>query len=205
MSIDELSTEQRIKAAAKKIFQQKGYSATKTRDIAQEADINLALLNYYFRSKEKLYKIIMLETLQEFFSAVLFFMNDEQTSLKQKLNAFVNHYIDTITSNQDIPLFLLNEVKNNPNEFAKALNIKEKILTSVFVEQFHAEVRKGNIPAIHPIHFMLNLSGMVIFPFLAYPMLNSVGGIDKNHFDSIVQDRKKYIPLWLESMTKMKG
>lgn len=30
-----------------------GYAATRTRDIAEEAGINLALLNYYFRNKEK--------------------------------------------------------------------------------------------------------------------------------------------------------
>ena len=32
-----------------------------TRDIAEEAGINLALLNYYFRSKEKLFGIVMME------------------------------------------------------------------------------------------------------------------------------------------------
>ena len=49
----DLSTEEKIKEAAKKVFLKKGYAATRTRDIAEEAGINLALLNYYFRSKEK--------------------------------------------------------------------------------------------------------------------------------------------------------
>ena len=48
-------TEIKIKTAAKSLFLKKGYSATTTREIAKESDINLALLNYYFTSKCKLF------------------------------------------------------------------------------------------------------------------------------------------------------
>ena len=43
------NTEIKIKDAAKSLFLNKGYSATTTRDIARESDINLAMLNYYFQ------------------------------------------------------------------------------------------------------------------------------------------------------------
>ena len=55
--MDKVTTEQKIIMAADKLFTQKGYAATKTRDITQEAETNVALLNYYFGSKENLYKI----------------------------------------------------------------------------------------------------------------------------------------------------
>ena len=45
------TTEEKIKEAARTVFHKKGFAATRTRDIAEEAEINLALLNYYFRSK----------------------------------------------------------------------------------------------------------------------------------------------------------
>ena len=50
--------------AARKLFTQKGFAAIRTRDIAKEAGINLALLNYYFRSKEKLFDIVMMDNFQ---------------------------------------------------------------------------------------------------------------------------------------------
>ena len=62
--VKDISTEEKIRAAARKIFTQKGFAATRTRDIAEEAGINLALLNYYFRSKEKLFEQIMIEKVQ---------------------------------------------------------------------------------------------------------------------------------------------
>jgi AcrR family transcriptional regulator len=55
MELKDSSTEDKIKNAAKIVFHKKGYAAARTRDIAEEAGINLALLNYYFRSKEKLF------------------------------------------------------------------------------------------------------------------------------------------------------
>ncbi|HOA37485.1 MAG TPA: TetR family transcriptional regulator, partial [Flavihumibacter sp.] len=53
------STEEKIKAAARTVLYKKGFAATRTRDIAEEAGMNLALINYYFRSKKKLFEIIM--------------------------------------------------------------------------------------------------------------------------------------------------
>lgn len=44
---EDLSTELKIKDAAAIVFQKKGFAATRTRDIAEEAGLNLALINYY--------------------------------------------------------------------------------------------------------------------------------------------------------------
>src|SRR5215203_1539650 len=90
----DLSTEEKIKDAARKVFTQKGYSATRTRDIAEEAGINLALLNYYFRSKEKLFEQVMMERMQQLFGTLLPYIIDAQTSLDDKLDLIVTHYID---------------------------------------------------------------------------------------------------------------
>ena len=90
----DLSTEEKIKEAAKKVFLKKGYAATRTRDIAEEAGINLALLNYYFRSKEKLFDLIMLEKLEKFFGTIAPVLNNVNTTLEQKITLFSNNYTD---------------------------------------------------------------------------------------------------------------
>jgi len=51
----DIATEDKLKEAARKLFTQKWFDAVRTRDIAEEAGINLAPLNYYFRSKQKLF------------------------------------------------------------------------------------------------------------------------------------------------------
>ncbi len=101
----DLNTEAKIKNAARLVFHTKGFAATRTRDIAEEAGINLALLNYYFRSKEKLFDIIMLETLQGFFKSISTIFIDEQTSLEDKTERIVSTYIDLLIIEPQIPLF----------------------------------------------------------------------------------------------------
>ena len=104
------NTEIKIKDAAKSLFLKKGYSATTTRDIARESDINLAMLNYYFRSKRRLFEIIMFETLYEFLSKMVEVYNDEKTSLEQKLKLCSEKYIDMIIAEPLLPTFVLNEL-----------------------------------------------------------------------------------------------
>ncbi|MFT4537539.1 MAG: AcrR family transcriptional regulator [Saprospiraceae bacterium] len=200
MSEKENGTEYKIKEAARKVFLEKGFAATKTREIAEAADINLALLNYYFRSKKKLYDIIMIETLQSFSSGVISIFNDESTSIREKVSLFVNHYIDLLTQNENVAPFIINAVRDNPEEYISKIGILDKVKGSIFIQQFQEGMVKGEIPSINPVHFILNLMSLIVFPFIAQPMVSVVSGIPKDSFLEIVQERKRLIPLWIESM-----
>src|SRR5687768_6161320 len=119
----DLSTEEKIKEAAQKVFLKKGYAATRTRDIAEEAGLNLALLNYYFRSKEKLFEIIMLEKVQKLFGVLVPIINDRNTSLEEKAALMADSYITLLIQNPDLPLFVLSEIRNNPSNFGERLQL----------------------------------------------------------------------------------
>src|SRR5450755_2049767 len=119
------STEEKIKEAAWKVFIQKGYSATRTRDIAIEAGLNLALLNYYFRSKQKLFEIIMIEKMQKFFSILLPILYDSLSTLETKTENIAANYIDLILANPDLPFFVLGEARNNPEIIVKVAQKKD--------------------------------------------------------------------------------
>ncbi|MGK0364700.1 MAG: AcrR family transcriptional regulator [Saprospiraceae bacterium] len=200
MSEKENDTGYRIKEAARKVFQEKGFAATRTRDITDAADINLALLNYYFRSKKNLFDIIMTEALQSFFAGIITVFNNKETTLKEKVSLFVNHYIDLLTENQNIAPFIINTIRDNPDDYISRIGILDKAKNSIFVRQFQEGIIKGEIPAINPIHFLLNLMGLVVFPFIAQPMVSVVSGIPKDNFLDMLQERKRLIPLWVESM-----
>ena len=101
--IKDISTEEKIKNAARIVFQRKGFAATRTRDIAEEAGINLALLNYYFRSKEKLFDIVILETLSHFLQTMVSVFNDESTSFEKKIELIAENYINFGIEYPDAP------------------------------------------------------------------------------------------------------
>jgi AcrR family transcriptional regulator len=194
------TTEEKIKEAARKVFTKKGYAATRTRDIAEEAGINLALLNYYFRSKEKLFDIVMLENIQKFLMGLKGVLNNKDASLNEKVVAIAVNYIDLLKTHPDLPIFILSEIRANPEKLAQNMAIKSIFIDSHFFKQLK-EKTKGKI---NPLQFMINIMGLTVFPFVARPLLQSVVNVKQMEFDKLMEERKKLIPLWVDGMLNMR-
>lgn len=196
------STEERIKEAAKRLFTKKGYAAVKTRDIAAEAGINLALLNYYFRSKEKLFDIIMLENFSKFIQAITVKIVDGEATVEEKIGKVVNDYIDFLTLNPDLPLFILNEIRANPSKIASKINEESAPMRAHFMKALQESMKQGNMKPLDQFHFMANLIGLTVFPFVARPILQKVTNVSDEQFNAYMQERKKLVPLWIKTILK---
>ncbi|MBM0654145.1 TetR/AcrR family transcriptional regulator [Capnocytophaga genosp. AHN8471] len=194
------STEDRIKAAARKVFHQKGFAGTRTRDIAEEAGINHAMLNYYFRSKEKLFEMVMMETMAQFFKGVNLMLNDENTSLDEKIDLIVSNYVDLLLKEPELPTFILNEVRPNPQAFVEQNPIKEALTHSVLTRQYAEAVARGEITEPNLMQAILNVIGLVIFPFIAKPILTSIINIPEEQYKALMLQRKTLIPQWIKAM-----
>jgi AcrR family transcriptional regulator len=192
------STEEKIKAAANVVFIKKGFAGTRTRDIAEEAGINLALLNYYFRSKEKLFDIVMMENIQRFLSGMRGVLNDEGLDLKEKVALIAENYTVMLKVQPNMPLFILGEIKSNPEKLVTNMKVKEIMIKSHFYQQLREAL--GN--KINPLHFLINIISLTVFPFVASPMLKAVGELKDEDFEKIVEERKKMIPVWIDAMLK---
>lgn len=192
------STEEKIIKAARKVFTQKGFAAARTRDIAEEAGINLALLNYYFRSKEKLFDMVMKENMQQMVMAMKSVLNDESLTLEGKVAAIADNYISLLSANPDLPLFVLSEIRSSPAKFASNMGIKDVMMGSHFFKQ----VREHGKNKVHPMHFLMNMMGMMVFPFVAAPLLKNVGNLDQAGFNRLMDERRKLIPVWVKAIMK---
>jgi AcrR family transcriptional regulator len=196
----EASAEEKIKEAARKLFTQKGFAATRTRDIAEEAGINLALLNYYFRSKQKLFDLIMLENFRQFIQGISIKVFDEAATIGEKIGQIATAYIDFLTLHPDLPLFVLNELRTNRAKIAEQINEEVSPLRSHLLKQLQAAGKAGTIPYIDPFHFIANLIGLTVFPFIGKPILQRVTGANDEKFNAMMQERKKLVPIWLKAM-----
>jgi AcrR family transcriptional regulator len=200
MELKDSSTEDKIKNAAKIVFHKKGFAASRTRDIAEEAGINLALLNYYFRSKEKLFVLVMIETLSEFFGSVSVIINNPETTFEEKIEQFAAGYIDLIFREPDIPMFIMSEIRNNPEQLLQKVDIRNTVFNSVFIRQFAEAVEQGKIRDQNFLHFMMNFIGLIVFPFIAKPLLQAISGLTEVQFNALIEERKKLIPVWIKAM-----
>lgn len=201
--VRDVSTEQKIKEAAKRVFQKKGFGLTRTRDIAKEAGINLALLNYYYRSKENLFEIVMQESIEEMFFYLEHIMNNKQTTLTEKIDAGVLRYIEGMSKNSNLPLFLFSELQANPQHFFDRVKIPEGFIQETYMfKQINEQINKEKLN-FTAIHFFINLVSMSIFPIIGQPFIKYVTKMDEKSFTDFIEQRKTLVPIWLKSMLKL--
>ncbi|MDR0385094.1 MAG: TetR family transcriptional regulator [Prevotellaceae bacterium] len=189
---EDIVTKDKIKDAALKLFQQKGFAGTKTRDIAIEAGTNVALLNYYFSSKEKLCEIVMEESLRKVFLGLEGAFR--KSTVEEKLESIVNNYFDILLKNPDLPLFVFREIQAGATGFFDKSGISPGLISqSTFVKQLGEELNVKN-----PLQIMLNILALVIFPFIAKPIWMRVADMDENGFTAFVEERRTLIPAWVK-------
>jgi AcrR family transcriptional regulator len=193
------TTEEKIKDAARRVFTRKGYSGTRTRDIAEESGYNLALINYYFRSKEKLFDIIIVEHMQTFIHSVMGILNDTATTLDEKIATLISHYIDMLIKNPDLPVFVLSEINADPQKLIAKIGFNQNRENIYLVKQWK-EYAAAHKLHMNPAHLMMNVLSMTIFPFAASPLLRSRTGISIEQFNELMEQRKKLIPMWIKAM-----
>lgn len=101
---------EKILQAAEKLFVENGFEGTSVRDLAKEASVNLAMISYYFGSKEKLLGAIV-EHKSVFFKSIIDEINqDDSLDAFQKLEKSVGLYVDRILSNRKFHLMLYREL-----------------------------------------------------------------------------------------------
>lgn len=196
------STEEKIITAAKTIFTKKGFAAAKMRDIAAEADISLSLINYYFRSKEKLFGVIVAENIDRLFDKIGPVLNNERSTLNEKVSSIAEHYIDLLLENPDFPRFIVNEIMSGSNKNHVIASKKELIQKSHFAKQVFMLQVSGKIK-YNPLQILMNLIGMIVFPFLGRNLIESIG-VEKEAFRQMMKERKKLIPVWIEAIISCK-
>ena len=121
-----------ILIVAEELFGEKGFDGTSVRDIAQRAGVNLAMISYYFGSKEKL-----LESLIEFRTnyayGILEELNMDATlSPWDKIDRLVEFYVDRILNNLRFHNIMYHEIANRSEEIKKRIvDIKMRNLEQI--------------------------------------------------------------------------
>lgn len=186
------STEEKIKDAAKKVFLEKGFGSATTRDIAECANSNIALVNYYFRSKEKLFQEIFLESFAETFVPVAHILNDN-LPLEAKIYKFVDHMTDLLKRDPLLPMFVLSEMRDEHSGVCGLVKNMHNQHGDIFQQQLQEEAAKGNIRKTDFDQIELSLMSMVVFPFISMNMIKMKKSLSTEAFYALMDERKKSV------------
>jgi AcrR family transcriptional regulator len=186
------STEERIKEAATRVFLEKGFDGATSRDIAEAAGINIALTNYYFRSKEKLFISIFEEMLQLFFNGMVEIMN-KPISLREKIAELIEHDFQLLKNNPNLANFVMNEVHRNPDRMVNCIGVMKQVHQSQFEDQLQQEIERGNVRPIKAMHLMPMIFSNIQFLFIGKAMHMKMWQMDETQFDEFANKQKQIV------------
>ena len=133
-----------IMETAEILFAEKGFNGTSVRDISEKAGVNLAMVSYYFGSKEKLF-----ESLFDFRSEAMkvkleTLVGRSDLSAMEKVNLLIDNYIEKILSQQCFHRILAREqVVNNSMATADLIMEMKKRNMELIGKLIHEGQRKG--------------------------------------------------------------
>ena len=186
------TTEEKIYEAARRIFILKGMEGARMQEIADEAGMNKALLHYYFRSKENLFKAVFKDIFIKFFNKVKDTLFSEMSG-KEKLDIFIDSYIELIQNNPYVPQFIINEINRDPM-MLKSLMFESGIEPQKILEIFLNAKPSDYFLKLDPRHIVVSLLGMLIFPIAARPLLQMIYfNDDQEAYTQFLSERKEVV------------
>ena len=177
----DISAEEKILTAAKRVFENKGMVGARMQEIADEAKINKSLLHYYYRSKQLLFEAVFKTAFSKLAPQINTILNSDQ-SICDKIKNFSNNYTTFMIKHPYLPNFILQELNRNP-DFVKEL-ISSKTFPSMknFQNQIRDAVNEGKIRPIKAEQLFINILALNIFPFVGAPLIKGfINATDKEY------------------------
>ncbi|RMZ59554.1 TetR/AcrR family transcriptional regulator [Chryseobacterium nematophagum] len=160
-----ISKEENILFAAEKLFAEKGFEGTSTREIAKTANVNISMISYYFGSKEKLYEKLVEYRMNEgqFFSKDIL----ERTDMNEweKMKKIVDQFSERVRHQKCFYRIMQREQlhTNNPQIIAFLKQTKMGFL-SMYSQILESGLKKKIFTKNPPIYLLHStISGTLFY------------------------------------------
>jgi len=131
MDKDKIDKKDHILDVAERVFSDLGFDGASTRMISGEAGVNMAMLNYYFGSKEGLFLAVFERKISSFRELLQNIGSDESTSSWDKLDLCIEKYVDRIIVNN-----CFQKLINREMSISKRSELTDQITKILMVNAF---------------------------------------------------------------------
>lgn len=187
-----MTTEEKIFNAARIVFQKKGFAGTRMQEIADEANINKAMLHYFFKNKEQLFENVFMHAFSQLAPQINNIFNSDE-SVFDKIKKFTSSYISFVMEHPYLPPFIIQEMNNNPEFVIRFLNHNNRPNPFMLLNQIENEIQKGILKPIPAKQLLLDIFAMTVFPFAAQILVKGIIQIEDQEFNLLMEERKTYI------------
>lgn len=131
-----------IMEVAEELFAEKGFDGTSVRDISDKAGVNLAMISYYFGSKEKLLEALFTYRGENTVMKLESVISDKNRGPLQKMEVLIDYYIDKFMNQQCFHKIMTWEQVTNQRGVTSDLILNLKKRNQVLVKQLIHEGQK---------------------------------------------------------------
>jgi AcrR family transcriptional regulator len=110
MDKDKIDKKDHILDVAEKVFSELGFDGASTRTISGEAGVNMAMLNYYFGSKEGLFLAVFNRKISSFQNLLQNLGNDGSMTSWNKIEKYIDLYAERVVNNNCFQKMLYQEM-----------------------------------------------------------------------------------------------
>jgi TetR/AcrR family transcriptional regulator len=186
-------TKSRILDAAVREFSEKGLAGARTEQIAEIAGVNKALLYYYFKSKEALYKAALECVALRVLNSSMAALSPARTAGEQILRYALNHF-DRIHSQREFQNLMQQEMvrlrQGEESSFARIAELVFRPHMSKLNELVEEGKKNGELIDADGSQIMYAAMGANVFYFLSAPVMGILNNIDTLTRSAMEQRRK---------------
>ena len=187
-------TAERILDAAHTVFLRKGTANSRTQEIADEAGVNKALVHYYFGTKAALADAIFERSLGAIMPRIFGILADEGRSVEQKVREIAREQIDFHSARPYLAGYVVSEMHAEPERVAAIMGKRGGPPLDVLRKQLREAAKAGTMRPISAEQFVVNLMGLLVFPFALRPGLTVLLGIEPSGWAAFMEERKRLLP-----------
>lgn len=186
-------TEKQIKIieTAEVLFAQNGFDGTSVRDIAEKAQINIAMISYYFGSKEKLLEALFNYRVEATTQKLESMITNTDATIMDKINTMIEYYIEKFNTQKNFHKILMREqVASGKTDLFEAIHQFKKrnqALVKAIIQQGQKNgefIKNIDIPIL-----MATLIGTVSHMVTTqhfYKEINNLQDMPENQFQKLI-------------------
>ena len=185
---DSSRTRATILSAAEKIFAEAGLAGARTDAIAAAAGVNKAMLYYYFKSKDGLYRAVLEANVEEFHRGAEAVLASGKSAGAILLD-YVGHHFSFIGARPYYARLFQRLMMTGDRSVVRIIRLHFVPLFRKLVTLIEHGVRSREFRTLDARHTAISLVALLVFYFNAAPMAQKIGHIDV--FDRAQQALRK--------------
>jgi AcrR family transcriptional regulator len=179
---------------AEQLFAERGFDGTSVRDIADEAGINVAMISYYFGSKEKLMEALFELRVGSVKMRIESLIKDESLSPIEKVNMLIDEHIERVMLKPCFQKVMQGVLVTNKNPaILKAANNVKLRSIAVVAELIKDGQKKGifkkKIDVVLMLNTMVGTASQSIMSMEYYKEFNNQQDMPDEEFKNIFKRR----------------